>query len=71
MIVLQMAGCSGPVPELAFYYKKPVGHEPPLSFQDQVAALRELGLWCHERIMKDSKQEETSRHYALCTKDRH
>jgi myo-inositol-1-phosphate synthase len=56
MIVLQMAGCSGPVPELAFYYKKPVGHEPPLSFQDQVAALRELGLWCHERIMKDREQ---------------
>ena len=57
MIVLQMAGRSGPVPELAFYYKKTVGHEPPLSFQDQVAVLRELGLWCRQRIMKDKMQE--------------
>ena len=51
MVVLQMAGRSGPVPELAFYYKRPVGHEAPLTFQDQVAVLRELGLWCRERIL--------------------
>ena len=57
MVVLQMAGRSGPIPELAFYYKQPVGHEPPLTFQDQIAALRELGLWCHERIFKDREQE--------------
>jgi len=57
MMVLQMAGRSGPVPELAFYYKQPVGHEPPLTFQDQVAVLRELELWCHERILKDREQQ--------------
>ena len=57
MVVLQRAGRSGPVPELAFYYKQPVGHEPPLTFQDQVAALRKLGLWCHERILKDRGQQ--------------
>jgi myo-inositol-1-phosphate synthase len=63
MIVLQMAGRSGPVPELAFYYKQPVGHEPPLTFQDQVAVLRELELWCHQRILKDREQEVAgSRH---------
>jgi myo-inositol-1-phosphate synthase len=57
MVVLQMAGRSGPIPELAFYYKQPVGHEPPLTFQDQIAVLRELGLCCHERIFKDGEQE--------------
>lgn len=56
MIVLQMAGRSGPVPELAFYYKRPVGDDPPLTFQDQVAALRELVLSCDEKIRKDSGQ---------------
>jgi len=55
MIVLQMAGRSGPVPELAFYYKKPVGHEPPLTFQDQIAALRKMKLWCHERILRGGR----------------
>jgi len=48
---------------LAFYYKQPVGHEPPLTFQDQVAVLRELELWCHQRILKDREQEVAgSRH---------
>jgi myo-inositol-1-phosphate synthase len=60
MTVVQRAGRSGPVPELAFYYKQPVGHEPPLTFQDQVAVLRELGLWCHERILKDREQREAA-----------
>jgi hypothetical protein len=60
MVVLQMAGRSGPVPELAFYYKQPVGNKPPLTFQDQVAVLRELGLWCHEIILKDREQRAAS-----------
>ena len=60
MTVLQMAGRSGPVPELAFYYKQPVGHEPPLTFQDQVAVLCELGLWCRERILRGSEQDAVS-----------
>jgi myo-inositol-1-phosphate synthase len=57
MVALQMAGRSGPVPELAFYYKHPVGHKPPLTFQDQVAVLRELGLWCRERILRGREQD--------------
>jgi myo-inositol-1-phosphate synthase len=57
MVALQTAGRSGPVPELAFYYKHPVGHKPPLTFQDQVAVLRELGLWCRERILRGSEQD--------------
>jgi myo-inositol-1-phosphate synthase len=67
MIVLQRAGRSGPVPELAFYYKQPVGHEPPLTFQDQVAVLRELGVWCHERILKEREEEAAG---SLKTDDR-
>jgi myo-inositol-1-phosphate synthase len=42
MVALQMAGRSGPIPELAFYFKKPWGPHPPLTFQDQLAKLNEL-----------------------------
>jgi len=70
MMVLQMAGCSGPVPELAFYYKQPVGHDPPLTFQDQVAVLRELELWCRDRILKGREQKESTMHWGLCTRDK-
>jgi hypothetical protein len=67
MTVLQTAGRSGPVPELAFYYKQPVGHEPPLTFQDQVAVLCELGLWCQKRILGGSEQDAVG---SLNTDDR-
>ena len=46
MVVLQGAGRSGPIPELAFYYKQPVGDDPPVTFQDQLSRLRELALEC-------------------------
>jgi myo-inositol-1-phosphate synthase len=39
---LQRAGRGGLVPELAFYFKRPLGEAPPLSFQDQVARLDAL-----------------------------
>jgi myo-inositol-1-phosphate synthase len=42
MVALQLAGRSGPIPELAFYFKEPVGPHPPLSFQDQVLSLQRL-----------------------------
>jgi len=48
--VLQMAGRRGPVPELAFYFKKAVGNSPPLTFQDQITSLARLELECAERI---------------------
>ena len=50
MVSLQMAGRSGLVPELGFYFKKPLGSNPPLSFQDQLARLGQLELFCKERI---------------------
>lgn len=39
---LALAGRAGPVPELAFFFKKPVGSGAPARFEDQAAALREL-----------------------------
>jgi myo-inositol-1-phosphate synthase len=43
---LKLAGRSGPVPELAFFFKKPVGSNPPLTFQDQIASLQKLEREC-------------------------
>ena len=39
---LQVAGFAGPVPDLGFYFKKPVGDSAPLTFEDQLAALKNL-----------------------------
>ena len=39
---LHLAGFSGPVPQLGFFFKKPVGENPPQSFQAQLAALERL-----------------------------
>lgn len=50
MAALKMAGKSGPIPELGFYFKKPVGENPPLTFQDQVQSLRKLEQVCNAEI---------------------
>lgn len=52
MAALKMAGRSGPVPELGFYFKKPIGENPPLNFQDQSHRLRELEKECDEKCLK-------------------
>ena len=44
MSVLQASGRSGLIPELGFFFKKPLGPDPPLTFQDQLARLKELEL---------------------------
>lgn len=36
---LKKAGIGGPVPELGFFFKKPVGADPAVTFQDQLTAL--------------------------------
>jgi len=46
MVVLKLSGRSGLVPELGFYFKKPLGKNPPLNFQDQVYSLQELEKEC-------------------------
>jgi myo-inositol-1-phosphate synthase len=52
MAALNMAGYFGSVPELGFYFKKPIGDNPPLSFQDQVNRLDALEKECDERCLK-------------------
>jgi len=42
MAALQESGRCGLIPELGFYFKKPLGKQPPVTFQDQVSALSEL-----------------------------
>ena len=49
---LQMAGRSGPVPELGFFFKNTVGASPPLTFQDQITALKCLERECEEKISR-------------------
>ena len=48
--ILQIAGRSGPVPQLSFYFKRAVGDSPPQTFQDQVASLLSLERECDENI---------------------
>ena len=48
--ILQIAGRSGPIPKLSFYFKKAVGDSPPQTFQDQVAGLLSLKRECDENI---------------------
>ena len=43
---LKLAGRKGPVPELGFYFKKPVGDNPPVTFQEQLQALEKLEREC-------------------------
>jgi myo-inositol-1-phosphate synthase len=46
MAVLKLTGRSGLIPELGFYFKKPLGKNPPLNFQDQIHRLRDLEKEC-------------------------
>lgn len=46
MAALHLTGKKGPIPELGFFFKKPVGPTPPLSFQDQLLCLDELERTC-------------------------
>lgn len=39
---LKQAGMGGPIADLGFYFKKPVGDAPSLTFEDQLAALDRL-----------------------------
>jgi myo-inositol-1-phosphate synthase len=48
MAAVQSAGIGGAVPELGFYFKKPVGPNPPVRFEEQLAALTALERRCME-----------------------
>jgi myo-inositol-1-phosphate synthase len=43
MAAAKDAGVRGLVPELGFFFKKPEGDDPPLSFQDQLERLKRFG----------------------------
>lgn len=49
MAALKIANRFGLIPELAFFFKKPLGDNPPLSFQDQIDSLRKLEKECGEK----------------------
>ena len=53
---LKMAGRSGLIPELGFYFKKPLGDSPPLTFQDQVTSLTRLQQECEDKIAAGNTQ---------------
>jgi myo-inositol-1-phosphate synthase len=52
MAALKMAGRTGPIPELGFYFKKPLGENPPLTFQDQIESLKKLEKECDEKVLR-------------------
>jgi myo-inositol-1-phosphate synthase len=52
MVVLQQVGRAGLIPELGFFFKVPVGDQPPISFQEQVSALQSLKEDCH-RVLRN------------------
>jgi myo-inositol-1-phosphate synthase len=45
-VALMESGIAGPVPDLGFYFKKPVGADPPVTFAQQLAALDRLAERC-------------------------
>jgi myo-inositol-1-phosphate synthase len=49
MVSLRAAGRSGLVKELSFYFKKPLGPNPPITFQDQLAELSRLESFCQDQ----------------------
>lgn len=49
---LQTAGISGAVPDLGFYFKKPVGDNAPLTFEEQLTALNNLEARIEARVNK-------------------
>jgi len=58
MAALKMAGTSGAVAGLGFYFKKPVGENPPLTFQDQMQSLNKLEHQCNAKISSLSKDNQ-------------
>jgi myo-inositol-1-phosphate synthase len=46
-----LAGRKGPIADLGFYFKKPMGNNPPITFEQQVTALEKLENECR-RIEK-------------------
>jgi myo-inositol-1-phosphate synthase len=54
---LRLAGRGGQVPELGFFFKKPVGGHPPLTFQEQLQALDRLARDCEAAAPRWTRYE--------------
>jgi myo-inositol-1-phosphate synthase len=54
-VALQTAGFFGTVADLGFYFKKPVGDNPPLTFENQLTALDRLASRIQSRIAAKSQ----------------
>lgn len=50
MAALFLSGRKGLVPELGFYFKKPVGDSPPVTFQEQLNCLQMLEQACNDHV---------------------
>ena len=50
MAALKLAGISGPIADLGFFFKKPIGDLPPKTFQEQLNSLAKLEQQCDEMI---------------------
>jgi myo-inositol-1-phosphate synthase len=48
MAAIGLTGRSGLIPELGFYFKKPMGINPPLTFEQQIRALQKLENECRQ-----------------------
>jgi myo-inositol-1-phosphate synthase len=42
MAAISLTSRKGPISELGFYFKKPIGENPPITFEQQVSALGKL-----------------------------
>jgi myo-inositol-1-phosphate synthase len=50
MAALHHAGRCGLIPELGFYFKRPLGSNPPVTFEDQLGAIQRLAMECKDII---------------------
>ena len=51
MAALKLTGISGPVADLGFFFKKPIGNHPPKTFQEQLNSLAKLEQQCDDIIV--------------------
>ena len=50
VVLLQAAGRGGAVPELGFYFKKPEGERPAVTYEDQLRDLQQLEAYCRQKL---------------------
>lgn len=51
MAALKLAGFSGPIADLGFFFKKPIGDHPPKTFHNQLNSLAKLEQQCDDMIV--------------------